>query len=98
MKRCLENVQGVLLGAMIFFLALSLLAMPQNSLLADEGGPGTIANCVHNECDSGCGNGTAIGNCNCVGCNCTKQGCARDDCNCKDVDLTNNVLCECANP
>lgn len=39
MKRCLENVQGVLLGAMIFFLGLSLLAMPQNSLLADEGGP-----------------------------------------------------------
>ncbi len=42
MKRCLENVQGVLLGAMFFFLGLSLLAMPQNSLLADEGGPGQV--------------------------------------------------------
>ena len=52
MKRCLENVQGVLLGAMFFFLGLSLLAMPQNRLLADDPGGGglNVPRCPGNSC------------------------------------------------
>ncbi len=106
MKRCLENVQGVLLGAMFFFLGLSLLAMPQNRLLADAPGGGgqNVPQCT---------NGTACkesgGTCKlkpkeqrgCVTQN-TNQGCNSNPSDCElcfcryseTVDENENVICQ----
>ncbi len=80
MKRCLENVQGVLLGAMIFFLGLSLLAMPQNSLLADD--PGGTSN-ASRDCIA------------CTGCRGVSTPCPPGVYNCVPVGEQCDEYCDC---